>query len=297
MLAAPFTFLPLRRDRLLGESAYNATAQKLRIPSRDKNRKIVAYLHVPPSSSSASALALAKPIVVNWHGSGFIMPLLGSDSLYCAQIAKEAGVFVLDCDYRKAPEHPFPAAPEDVEDVLKWVASQSDRFDTTRVAVSGFSAGANLALVAASVLRKTVEVTIKTAIAIYPVTDISLAPESKKVPAPIKPISPSMARLFNNCYVPDPAMRTDPRVSPSYAKLEDFAPTVVMITCEGDTLSPEADSLAEKLDDGQRKVAHLRLKGVHHGFDKGPKEGSKEWERREEAYKLVVKMVRESLGA
>lgn len=223
--------------------------------------------------------------------------MLGSDCVYCARIAKESGIFVLDADYRKAPENPFPAAVEDVEDVLNWVATQTDRFDTNRVAVSGFSAGGNLALVAASALRKASDINIRAAISIYPVTDISLEPESKTVPHPVKPIPSRMAHLFNDCYVPDKPTRKDPRVSPSYANVEEFPETVMIATCEGDSLSPEADSLAQKLDDGTRKVVHLNLKGMPHGFDKGVKEGSKEWDRREEVYSLAVKTLKERLCA
>lgn len=294
--AATVLFFSKRhRDRVLAKSTFNPTTKTVQIPSRDKSRNIKAILYTPPSPASNNGTA--TPILVNWHGSGFIMPYLDSDCYFCARVAKEAGIYVLDADYRKAPENRFPAAVEDVEDVMKWIAAQPERFDTERVAVSGFSAGANLALVAGSVLRKSVEVAIQTVISIYPITDLSIAPEAKTVPNPIKPITPGMAHLFNDCYVPDHETRKDPRVSPSYAKIEDYAPTVAMITCEGDILAPEADELAEKLADGKRKVVHRNFKGVGHGFDKGLQEGTMEWNTKEEIYALAIKTLRESLGS
>ncbi|KAF2185674.1 alpha/beta-hydrolase, partial [Zopfia rhizophila CBS 207.26] len=253
-------------------------------------------LYYPPGHS-ASLSARATPILVNWHGSGFIFPLLGSDSLFCARVARDTGLLVLDADYRKAPETPFPGPLHDVEDALRWVATQPKRFDLTRVAVSGFSAGGNLALVAASALKRTlVDLTIPVVVAIYPVTDLSIKPEAKTVPNPRKPTSPHIANLFNDCYAPDKAIRTDPRVSPSLADPADFPPTVAILTCEGDNLAPEANALADKLGDGQRKVVNRTLKAVHHGFDKGAKKGTNEWDQREKAYTLTVKTLKEALN-
>ncbi|KAF2870197.1 Alpha/Beta hydrolase protein [Massariosphaeria phaeospora] len=279
-------FLPLRRDRL---STSTAAIECIRIPSRQPGRTITAELYIPPDSTSA------RPVLINWHGSGFIFPLHGSDSVYCARVAKEAGVFVLDADYRHAPEFPFPKPLEDVEDVLKWVDGQSSRFDLSRVGVSGFSAGATLALTAASGLRKKLDnAKIILAVALYPVTDLSIDYSQKTVPRPINPHPPFMANLFNDCYAPELSLRSNPRVSPGLADPSTFPDTIVLLTCEGDNFAPEGDALAEKLQDGKRRVVHKRLKDIHHGFDKGVKEGTKEWDRREEAYGIIVRTLKET---
>lgn len=288
----PFlTFPNERRDNRLCKASYSPNVQTIRIPSRDKNRTIKAHLYAPPSPSTAPT-----PILVNWHGSGFIIPMLGMDALYAARIAKEAGIYVLDTDYRKAPESRFPGAVEDVEDVLAWVGAQPERFHTERVGVSGFSAGGNLALVAASALRKTLAVGIKVVVSVYPVTDWSIASAAKTVPHPVRPFNPGMLDLFADCYVPDKGLRRDPRVSPAYAKPEEYPEMVVIVTAQGDVLAPEADELARKLDDGSRKVVHCMVPNMHHGYEKGCKEGSKEWEEREKSYALIVKKVKESLA-
>ena len=99
---------------------------------------------------------------------------------FCSRVARDLGVFVLDADYRKRPETPVPGAVCDVEDVLTWIKSEVDRYELSRVAVSGFSAGGALTLVAASVLRRSptrslLQITV--VVAMYPPIDLSIAPK------------------------------------------------------------------------------------------------------------------------
>ncbi|KAH8695239.1 Alpha/Beta hydrolase protein [Talaromyces proteolyticus] len=294
-LSLIFGFTKVRRDRLLVEST-GIERRQIRIPSRDKDRFITAYLYTPPAQPNTKPAK--RPILVNWHGSGFIFPMLGSDGVFCARVARETGMFVLDADYRKAPETPFPGPLNDVEDALKWVAAQPDRFDLSRVAVSGFSAGGNLALVAATALRKQASlaevISIPVVVAVYPVTDFTIASEAKKVPRPRRPIPPALARVFNASYLPDAELKKDVRVSPGLAAAADFPSTVVIITVDGDTLAPEAIALAERLGKDQtRKVVSRTLTGVGHAFDKGVVEGTHEWEQREEAYTLAIETLKD----
>lgn len=72
------------------------------IPSRDPYCRIAANISYPPCYSKS----IPMPILVNWHGSSFVLPLLGSDAVFCSRMA-HAGIVVVDADYRKGPEHPF----------------------------------------------------------------------------------------------------------------------------------------------------------------------------------------------
>ncbi|KAJ4305331.1 hypothetical protein N0V90_000862 [Kalmusia sp. IMI 367209] len=286
----------VRRDQQLAGQilgTYGASVQTVYIPSRDKSRKIKAHFYTPPSEPKSSKSP--RPVLVNTHGSGFTIPFHGSDAAFCARVAKEVGAYVIDTDYRKAPEDPFPAALEDVKDVLDWVATQPERFDASHVAVSGASAGGNLALIASSTLRKSLKVDIKAVVASYPVADLSLRAEDRVIPNPVQPLPPPVLDLFYSGYVPDEAMRKDPLVSPIYARTEDYPSTMVVIACEGDTLSGEAKRLVEKVDDGSRKVVKCYLEGMNHGYDVGAQRGTKKWYSREKAHALAIEALRESL--
>ncbi|KAI0545715.1 Alpha/Beta hydrolase protein [Xylaria curta] len=284
----------LRRDRALVSPAVQQQ-KHVKIPSRDKGRHILADIYYPPTTSPAPS-----PVLLNWHGSGFVFPLLGSDTLFCSRIAQNAGIVVIDADYRKSPETPFPGAINDAEDALGWITSQA-QLDSNRVAVSGFSAGGNIALVAATMLQKKLAglINISAVCSIYPVVNLAIPVEDKKVPNPINPPPLWIFRLFNDCYALDPDSRTDPAISPFFADPADFPRTVALITCEGDTLRPEVQELAEKLvrnNEDEKTVINHVLKDVPHGFDKGVVDGSIEHVRREEAYSLVENVLKDTFG-
>jgi acetyl esterase/lipase len=282
----------LRRDKILSDSIEDVRHERIKIPSREKGRYIEADVY-----SSSDHANTKTPIMVNWHGSGFIFPLLGIDAFYCKQVVRDTGITVIDANYRKGPETTYPGPLEDAMDALKWVAAQ-DHFDSTRIGVSGFSAGGTIALAAASSSKEDgVGAEITVAIAIYPVTDLSIAPEAKTVPKPKKAHSPFIQHMINDSYVPDVALRKDPRISPSAADPTYFPPNVMILTCDGDIFEPEASALADKLNDGKRRVVHQIMEDVHHGFDKGCEQGTNDWDRRTEAYALVVKVLQETIGS
>ncbi|KAH7157944.1 Alpha/Beta hydrolase protein [Dactylonectria estremocensis] len=217
------------------------------------------------------------------------------DHEFCDRIAQDASVVVLDADYRKAPEHPYPAPVEDVEDILKWVESQPERFDLGRVAVSGFSAGGNLALVAASELRRLVErIDIRAAYAFYPLVDLARDPRLKTVPKPINAFPVFMLRLFSTCYAPKAELRKNPRVSPTYADPGLFPGTTIIFACGTDNLSPEAEEMGQKLKAGGANVEVVQLDNAPHGFDKSVRPGSNAFEQREMTYSKVAKSLREA---
>lgn len=119
------------------------TMRSIRIPSRDKGRTILAHVY---EKNAGRMPTNRKPVLISWHGSGFVIDALGADDHFCARMAGNLDCVVLDMDYRKAPENPFPLSHEDAEDATRWVFSQRDKFDTTRVGLHGFSAGGSLAL-------------------------------------------------------------------------------------------------------------------------------------------------------
>ncbi|KAK8054523.1 esterase/lipase [Apiospora phragmitis] len=279
----------------------------VQIPSRNGSRTIEGRLYRSTAKDTAATTG-PVPVLVNWHGSGMVFHMFGQDRPFCAQVAREIpGLVVLDADYRKGPEDPYPAAVHDTEDTLRWLASQQAVYDVTRVALSGFSAGGLLALVAAftqTFLLVTLaaddalkQLRIPVVVAVYPPTDLSVPPkERKQVARPVRPIPPQMAELFDECYAPDPATRGDPRCSPGRADAALFPEHVVIVTCGGDNCAPEADALAARLKkDAQRKVVHEVMEGMPHAFDKTCQPGTPEWEQKDRMNALIVRELKEAL--
>ncbi|KAK8033840.1 alpha/beta-hydrolase [Apiospora marii] len=313
----------------LGEAGVRK--QRVQIPSRDPGRFIAADLYLPHNDKNGGDQPRRLPILVNWHGSGFIFPLLGTDAYFCTRMARDAGLVVLDADYRKAPEHPYPAAIDDAEDVLRWVASASaspstialaSNWDPRRLAVSGFSAGGHIAAVAASHLKQKLEkelpplsISIEMLLSIYGSADLATEGAAKKKPVPhLRAHAPWILDMFAEAYAPAPPFsRADPAVSPLFADPGAFPRAAAFLTCEGDNLRWEIEALVERLreqegggtttttdEKGQRgrEVPYKMLEGVCHAFDKGIKEdggGSLPWIRREEAYAWAASLLKDTL--
>ncbi|KAF4335131.1 amino acid transport GAP1 [Fusarium beomiforme] len=231
----------------------------IRIPSRDLNRFIKAWIYYPKDYNEGQQYGL----VINWHGGAYMLPNLGTDHEFCEKIATESDVLVLDADYRKAPEHPLPGAAEDAEDTLRWVESQKSVFDLDRIALSGFSSGGNLALVASSELRREFKMNIRAVYAFYPGVDFTIPPEEKNVPEPIRPIPVSFQHLLAEAYVPRIEDRKSPKASPMYAEATYFPEHVMLVACSGDVFTPEIEVFGKKLAQAGCDVEIVRVEGAH----------------------------------
>ncbi|EGU76480.1 hypothetical protein HZS61_007075 [Fusarium oxysporum f. sp. conglutinans] len=254
----------------------------IRIPSRDLNRFINAWIYYPNNYADSQKL----PLVINWHGGAYTLPNLGMDHHFCEKLANENNVLVLDADYRKAPEHPLPGALEDAEDTFRWVESQRI-FDLDRVALSGFSSGGNLALVASSELRREFKMNIRAVYAFYPGVDFSIPPEEKKVPEPIRPLPVSFQHLLTEAYVPRVEDRKSPKASPMYGEAISFPEHIMLVACSGDIFTPEIEAFGKKLERDGRDVDVVRIQGAH-GCDKTTNPTMFRAEARDFAYSKVV---------
>ncbi len=95
------------------------------------------------------------PVLVFFHGGGWVIGNIESHDAVCRSLTNQAGCITVSADYRLAPEHKFPAAPEDCYAATQWVAANAATFngDPTRIAVGGDSAGGNLAAVVSLMAR------------------------------------------------------------------------------------------------------------------------------------------------
>ncbi|KAF7560561.1 hypothetical protein G7046_g3592 [Stylonectria norvegica] len=262
----------------------------VRIPSRQLGRFIDAWIYYPPKYDANEP----RGVLVNWHGGAYILNNLGLDHAFLERVARETGLLVLDADYAKGPERPYPAAVEDAEDVLRWVESRPKVFDLERVAFSGFSSGGNLALVAASELRREVKgINVRAVYAMYPGTDWAVPPEEKLVAEPIHALPAWAQHVFADCYVPRAEDRTSPRASPMYAEAASFPAKVLVYVCSGDILAPEAEVFGQKLAKAGCGIEVVKVEGVGHGFDKTINPKLYNAEETEKAYAKVIASLKE----
>lgn len=259
----------------------------LQIPSRDARRSIKAHVY----KSTSFTPGIPCPVLINFHGSGFIFPVHGSDDAFCRQVSSSTPYSVLDIQYRLAPEYPWPACHNDAEDVVNWILGQPSVYSSSQIAISGFSAGANIACVAAaSTFPKD---TFNALIAFYPPTNLSVPPGSKTPPDHDgKPTSTKMERLFDASYLrtnPDPK---DPRISPALGPVDNYPARSLFITCARDVLCLETEHLAKRVEEAHgQDVVLRRMDKCGHGWDKRAAPGSYQETKRDEAYGLAIEML------
>ena len=260
----------------------------VRIPSRESGRTIKLHVYKPLSASDK-----ASPVLLNLHGSGFILPAHGSDHEFCSRVARETDYTVLDLQYRLAPENPFPAALHDVEDAVRWILKREHEHDLHRFAVSGFSAGGNLALATSGVVFP--RNTFRSVLTFYPSTNKAVDPADRKTPDTSgKTLPPALSRLFDSCYMEPAVDRRNPLVSPSFAPVDAFPRNMLFITAAQDNLCFEAESLAARIEaaDGERHVVRQRMERCGHGWDKAAQPGTFQVQAKDEAYALAIDILR-----
>ena len=206
-------------------------------------------------------------VVLHLHGGGFVLNDVEVHDNAARRLADRAGLPVLSVDYRRPPEHRFPAAPDDVDTVLCWLDRHADDEGLAGPAYAhGDSAGANLALVAA--LRHPGR--LAALVLTYPFLDPRRAGESYGLPD--VGFDPATADWYWQQYAASPADLDDPDLAPllsSDARLATLPPTLV-VTAEGDPLRDEGELLARRLSELGVEVTATRYLGQVHGFWRHP---------------------------
>lgn len=205
------------------------------------------------------------PALLYLHGGGWVTGKPeGYDSL-CSRLAEDAGCLVLSLEYRLAPEHPFPAAPDDVRDTWRWLRGQAAAFglDPARMAVGGDSAGGNLSAVLCNELAPEEAPLLQ--LLLYPGTNMAEAAPSRARFASGYYLSTELVEWFERHYVPDPAERRNPRVSPLLATALGKVPALLVIAGL-DPLCDEGRAYGEKLRGAGVPVETFEVPGMVHGF-------------------------------
>ena len=188
------------------------------------------------------------PIVVYFHGGGWVLGGADSDDPFCRDLCVRSDAIVISVDYRHAPESRFPAAVDDAFAGVRWIANHAESLGgmPDQLSVCGWSAGANLAAVVCQLARDAGGPRIAGQVLVAPATGSDLTLSSCVENAEGYVLTMPLMRWFWDHYA-DPADRRDPRAAPLYAKDLSNLPPALVVTCEFDPLRDEGALYVEAL--------------------------------------------------
>ncbi|EAW08448.1 alpha/beta hydrolase [Aspergillus clavatus NRRL 1] len=269
------------------------------IPSGDS--QIGLHFYCPPGYDQSRGEGRRLPVVVNFHGGGFTLGTATDDSRWAQCVLGEVGAVVVSVGYRRAPEYPFPAAVDDGVEALQYLAAHAAELglDVTRVALSGFSAGGNLAVTVPLRLRSlptperpvpslnradssqhlvdtSGDMNIVALFCWYPILDFEESRAFRRAESimPDQTLPKILTDLFDNSYLPDHEERRSPYASPVRATdeiLNDALPhDIFLYICEWDMLLKESQHFMRRLQDAGKHVRAMMIEKARHAWDKSP---------------------------
>lgn len=197
----------------------------------------------------------AGPVIVFFHGGGFVIGDLETHHNLCSEIAHQMDLPVVAVDYRLAPEHPFPAAVDDCEAAARWIASSPDALarPATGIIPIGDSAGGNATIVVSQALAaKAADVPVVLQVPIFPLASDATDSASLKSFADGFVLTQAAMDFFGEAYAAD---YNNPRAIPTLGSHQGTPPAVLVTA----SLDPIRDS-------GRDYGAALSLAGIDHIF-------------------------------
>jgi acetyl esterase/lipase len=219
-----------------------------------------------------------RPIIVFFHGGGFVLGDLDTHDGLARALANGAGSVVVAVDYPLAPEHKYPAAPRAAYAATKWVAENATAIGgyAKKIAVCGDSAGGNLAAVVALMARDAGGPAIAFQLLIYPDLDFSRSNMTiRELAGKYGNISRTTQTWFMDKYLKNEEQKLDPLVSPLLAPNLARLPAALIITAEYDALRDEGEEYGERLREAGVEVTVKRYRGMIHEFIRWPFDDSK----------------------
>ncbi|WP_323791698.1 alpha/beta hydrolase [Nocardioides sp.] len=254
--------IPEGREVIAHESKMAGGAQPIGAVRDLPVGDLPARLYVPTTAAPEPG-----PLLVFFHGGGFMYGDLDSHDATCRVLAERAGVRVLAIDYRLAPEHPFPAAHDDALTAYRWVVKHAASIgaDPQRLAVGGDSAGGNLA--AATAIAAAQEgLPLAFQLLVYPSVNVERATRSLELFSQGFYLTAGFMDLATDSYTPDLADRDDIRVSPLLHDVPAGLAPAYVCTAGFDPLRDEGEAYARALEDAGVSVVMHRFPDLIHGF-------------------------------
>jgi acetyl esterase len=227
--------------------------------------------HYRPEGTAAGSdvAAAAAPMLVFYHGSGFVIGDLDTHDDLCRLICRDGGVHVLSVDYRLAPEHKAPAGPDDAFAAFQWALGHAAELgaDPEKVAVGGDSAGGNLAALVSQRARNDGTPLPALQLLIYPATHLCSDTRSKTLFAEGYFLTKRDIDWFMDNYLDGaPIDAADPRVSPLLADDLSRLPPALVLTGGFDPLRDEGNQYAEAMRAAGVAVDLRECGSLVHGF-------------------------------
>ncbi len=215
-----------------------------------------------------TALDTALPVLVYFHGGGFVIGDLDTHDVLCRELANAADCAVVAVDYRMAPEHRFPCAVDDCLAATYWVQRNAVylALDATRLAVGGDSAGGNLAAVVAQLARDAGDLPISFQLLIYPATDQRRSAPSHQTNGQGYLLTKDTIDYFMGHYISDPSHNLDPRASPLLQADLSRLPPALVLTAGYDPLRDEGLMYSQRLSEAGNRATHICFERQIHGF-------------------------------
>jgi acetyl esterase len=237
-----------------------AHVEDLAIPG-DHGHSVPARLYAPTKRGEPA------PVLIYFHGGGWVIGDLETHDSLCAEIARGLGMTVVAVDYRLAPEHPFPAAAEDCLAAVRW-ASESPReigHGVSGIVVAGDSAGGNLAAVCAQQLAGELPAPILAQWLIYPGVDMTAEAGSMTEFAEGYLLTRQGMNWFMGHYLGGGEQALHPHASPYHADRFEALPPALVYTCGLDPLRDQGRAFAARLIENGVPTVYREAKGQIHG--------------------------------
>jgi acetyl esterase len=213
---------------------------------------------------------VVRGVFLHLHGGGWTLGSAANQDPFLAALAHNADVAVVSVEYRLAPEHPYPAGPDDCEDAAAWLVANAQReFGTDRLVIGGESAGAHLAVSTLLRLRDRRGITraFRAAQLAFGGYDLSMTPSTRLWGDRNLVLSVPVITWFNDQFVPgrSPEERRDPDISPLYADLSGMPPARFVVGTEDPLLDDSLFMAARWRSAGSPAALEVVAEAVH-GF-------------------------------